>query len=231
MGSGYVRLGPGDILDDRPFTHPDHSQQDLSALRAMAHTLRERVSRLARLPWHHPQPLLCYLREGEGRQHRVIVVDPGELMGGHGFTVVGFFGQKRADADVAVLGGIDSELIAEVMSHPLLLSYSSLELRSGNWANLVLLRHREGIDNWSASQRHAYASQVLAPGYYAGIRLHNGELPEGLRAIDQLRLLRTKYYDYRDDSIPWRAVREVHAPPYKAVLDAAETIQAALPAS
>jgi len=209
VSSGYVQLGPGDVLADRPFTNPSHNQGDLAILREMATALHERVERLECLPWSHAQPLRCYLRDGAGRVQRIIVVDPGELLGGSGFIIVGFFGQKRQGADIAPLEMIDAELVAEVMSHPLLLSYSSRELHSGDWANLVVLRHPEGIDRWSANQRHAYASQVLAPAYFSDIRLHNGELPEGLRAVERMRLLRTKYYCYRDGSDPWRAVRAV----------------------
>jgi hypothetical protein len=121
-------------------------------------------------------------------------------------TFVGFFGQRRFEANPALLQDVDTELIQEFLNHPYVLSYCSLELADNNWANIVILRNADGIQHWRASRKHAYAARELAPQYYTGIRLHNGILPNGL-ASPYLVLLHTKYYDFQGPGL-WQAVRE-----------------------
>jgi hypothetical protein len=203
----YVRLGRHDVVSERPFSHPDHSMHDLHILQRMTQALLKQVQQL-NLPWQRRHPLVVYLREAEGHYHRQLIVDPGGLLHEQAITVVGFFGHKRNDVDGKVLSAVDAELSKELLHHPLLLSYSSLAIGGGNWGNLVLMRHPEGIDQWSTSPRHAYAAQVLAPTYYDGIRLHNGVLPQGILQPEGLQLLRTKYYQYHDGLEVWRALRE-----------------------
>jgi hypothetical protein len=81
-----------------------------------------------------------------------------------------------------------------------------LELADGNWANLVIMQHAEGIQRWRTSQKHAYVARKFAPLFYSGIRIHNGVLPRGLTS-PRLVLLNTKYYDFRGGRL-WRAVRD-----------------------
>lgn len=204
-----VRLGHEELVAERPFTHPEQSAGDLRQLRAMARTVRSWADRL--VPGVQAQPLILYLREPAGNRHRILLADLPGLWACEEATVVGFFGTKRSDIDAAMLNAVDAALNYELLHHPLLLSYSSVELADGNWANLVMMRHPEGIDSWAASSRHAYAARELAPRYYEGIRLHNATLPQGLAAIEELRLLRTKYYDFADNSF-WHAVREEKGP-------------------
>lgn len=207
MAPTIVRLQQAETIPERPFTDPGHSWGDLAVLRAMAEKLRYQLQQLDSLPWQQPQPLLTYLREPCGRKHRILIVDPGGLLANAEFPFVGFFGYRQPGAVRQMLDPVDDELSKELIQNPYFLSYSSLELEDGNWCNLVLLRSPEGMDHWNSNLRHSYAVRELAPKYYAGIRLHNGVAPHGLTAIDQLRLLRTKYYDY-NGGVLWRAVRD-----------------------
>ena len=140
------------------------------------------------------------------RSHRLVILSRQQLLNASALTVVGFFGHKRSAADPSLLQDVDTDLLQEFLHHAYVLSYSSLELPDGNWANLVLMLDAGGIEHWRASQKHAYAARELAPHFYQTIRLHNGTLPGGL-AASKLVLLSTKYYDYRDESW-WHAIRE-----------------------
>ncbi len=206
---GYLQLGPSDIVDGRPFTHPDASGPDLAAMSQMLDRLRSLVSRPDGLP-DEPRPLILQLREDDRRGHQVVIANPEALRTMDEFAVVGFFGRQRPGVDPAPMTAVDSELVADFPRHPYVVSYSSLELADGNWGNLVLLTEAEGRERWMENQKHAHASRELAPKFYADVRLHNAALRGGLSSGAGLSLLRTKYYDFRD--IPaWRAVRELSA--------------------
>ncbi|MCL4858375.1 MAG: hypothetical protein KJZ93_03165 [Caldilineaceae bacterium] len=145
--------------------------------------------------------------EIDGRIHRFIIANAGGLRSLLSFIVVGFFGQRRASADHAPIEQVDTELISELMVHPGLLAYCSLLLDDGSYGNLVLFADQAAMLHWSTSERHAYATRVLAPKYYESVRLHNGYVAGGLTGAQPPVLQRTKYLDYRG-MLPWRAVRE-----------------------
>jgi hypothetical protein len=203
----YIRLNWSDIIPDRPFTNPDHNAEDLAHLQYMVAKLRHLLSQPGIIP-AQPRPYVLYLEEAGRRRHRIALARPEELLLSLELAVVGFCGTKWPEADRAPLDAIDIELLDEFMQHPHLLSYSSLEVDDGNWRNLVLFSHPQGIGHWAISLKHAYAAQELSPSYYRNIRLHNGVLPGGLMSGNEMTLTRTKYYDYRDQSL-WWAVREL----------------------
>jgi hypothetical protein len=205
----YVRLSWSDIVPDRPFTNPDHNAEDLAHLQYMVGKLRHVLSQMEIIP-AQPRPYVLFLEEVGRRRHRIALARPEELLTGHDLAVVGFCGTKWPEADRTPLDVVDMELLNEFMLHPHLLSYCSLEVEGGNWRNLVLFSHTQGIGHWAVSLKHAYAAQELSPGYYRNIRLHNGTLPGGLMSGNDLTLTRTKYYDYQDQSV-WWAVRELQA--------------------
>ncbi|MBI1881472.1 MAG: hypothetical protein HYR94_25105 [Chloroflexi bacterium] len=205
----YIRLSWSDLVPDRPFTNPDHNVEDLAHLQHMAEKLRHLLSWPEAIP-AQPRPLVLHLEETGGRRHRIAIARPEELLSGDELAVVGFCGQKWPEADRAPLDAVDAELLDEFMLHPHLLSYSSLEVEDGNWRNLVLFGHPQGIGHWAISLKHTHAARELAPVYYKNIRLHNGVLPGGLILGNEIILTRTKYYDYQNQ-ILWWAVRELQA--------------------
>ncbi len=195
----------------RPFTDPGRSAEDLTVMIYMADRLYWILSRSGELTVML-RPLRLDFQEADGRKHRVVVARPDELLLERDLTVVGFFGQKRAEADPALFGTFDQELIDEFGQNPDILSYSSLQLPCGNWGNLVLFSRPEAKQQWGASPKHTYVAHELAPSYYTSIRLHNGQLPSGLVRSEDLTLQRTKYFDFRENGW-WQAVREVQPDP------------------
>src|SRR6266498_1672308 len=203
-----VRLGPLDAVANRPFTAAEHSRADLAILEHMRARLRQTlaaseigIDQLAQSGVH-----VQYGHDEGERMHRMIIRDRAALAADADLTVVGFFGEQRGKANPALLKDIDTELIQEFLQQRYVLSYSSLELADGNWGNLVILQHTDGIEHWRTSQRHAYAANELAPLYYARIRLHNGVLAGGL-AAPRLTLRSTKYYDFEDGDL-WGGIGE-----------------------
>lgn len=203
-----VRLGTGEIVGDRPFTHLDRNAEDLVALRAMAVTLRRHLA--GALP-ASPRPLVRDAPEPDGRQHRTIICSEALLRGQADLPFVGFFALRRPGLDFSPLTRADDELILEFPAHPGILSYSSLELSDGNWGNLIVVHPPEARDRWRESAKHAYAAQELAPRYYSVVRLQHGLVPGGLLSGRGLVLTRTKYYDFQG-AVPWRAERPLSEP-------------------
>lgn len=201
-----ITLTGADILHERPFTHPDHSRADSSAIHHMRATLRHLLNTPNTLP-ERPFPLMLYLPETGGRKQRVILMNFDDLRAADDVMLVGFFGHKKPLVDSLALEAMDIELITEFMHHPNVLSYSSLELPHGDWCNLVLLNAPEGIQSWNEGKKHAYAVRNLAPQHYEYIRLHNGIIPGGVLSEREPRLTRTKYYAFEGDAW-WYAVRE-----------------------
>jgi hypothetical protein len=206
--SNIIRLGPSDAVANRPFTAPEHSHADFGILERMRARLLFLLATWDAAAGRPDQSEIHvqYVHEEHERLHRVVILDRAALLSNPDLAVVGFFGHRRGDANPALLQDIDTELIQEFLYHRYVLSYSSLELPDGNWANLVILQHIDGIQHWRLSQKHAYAARELAPLYYTGIRLHNGRLPAGL-ASPTIAISSTKYYDFSGDGL-WQAIRE-----------------------
>jgi len=201
----YSRLRSADILPERPFTNPAHNAEDLVSLHHMLDALRRLLSQPGAVP-PQPRPYVLFM-EGQ-RRHRIALARPEVLLTCSEPAVVGFCGDSLPEADRTPLEQADAELLDEFMQHPHLLSYSSLEVGHGNWRNLILFSHPQGIDHWVVSNKHKYAAQALSPAYYRYIRLHNGVLPGGLMSDSKILLHRTKYYDFQDRTI-WWAVRDL----------------------
>jgi hypothetical protein len=200
-----IHLAPAEIAADRPFTDPAHSADDMRVLDVMrarlVHVLRENMS--------CPPGTTFHLTEDCGHQHRIVVLNREAILSAPILFAVGFFGQRRPQADTGLMDGVDTELIDEMHSYPNMFSYSSLERPDGNWANLVLLSSAPGSRHWRESARHGHAAYQIAPRYYLSIRLHNAALPDGLLGPGP-RLNRTTYYDFQHDAW-WQAVRAVGA--------------------
>lgn len=207
MLGNLVKLGPLETVEGRPFTNPIDSVKDFTSLHYMIEVLRQTLDQLEPIPVQ-PRPFILYLPEGAEGYHRIALAKPEELLPTADLTVVAFCGQRRPAADRKPIDEIDRQLVAELIEHPYLLSYSTFLLEDGNACNMVLFSDPRGIFHWVRSTRHAYATGELAPHYYRSVRLHNAILPGGLASSQELVLLRTKYYDYQDEAI-WWAIREL----------------------
>ena len=162
-----------------------------SMLRKLAITLltRERGD-MSQLPLHYS------FEERRKRAHRILIYRPAELQAASQLFFVGFVSNKRQDLEQHVideLARVDTLMLDQIGQIPGLLSYSSLELRRGNWYNLVVLQEANVKAHFGALALHRYASYELSPSYYEWIRLHNGSLPGGL-AQQKLLLSSTRYY-------------------------------------
>lgn len=199
----WQHLTPSEVVPGRPFTDPAYLREDLRPMLVMAAALRRLLN--DPLP-EGPRPTLLWIPQTDRRQHRVAVANEGPLRAARDLAFVGFFGKKRPGIDATPLTAADDEMIQDFPAHPGILSYSSLELADGNWANLILTDPPEAQDEWRDSEKHAYAVRELAPRHYTVVRLYTGVFPQGLRSGRDPVLLRAKYYDFQRAE-PWRAER------------------------
>jgi hypothetical protein len=213
-----MSLDAGATLDNRPFTALEENQGDVSNLTFMVQELRHLLKNPELLPpdgcamvlnLHIPDPRFAPdgVYTAGARQYRIAFLKTAALSSRADLIIVGFCGRKQAGADRTIVETVDQELVAEFPAHPHFLGYNSLELAHGDWCNLVLFNHWDGLAHWSTSVRHWQAVREIAPHYYQYIRLHNGIIPGGLTTTSPLILRRTKYYDFSTGEM-WHAVRE-----------------------
>ncbi|HEX7737660.1 MAG TPA: hypothetical protein VF458_22615 [Ktedonobacteraceae bacterium] len=182
---------------------------DLMVLQTMARKITVTLRALQQIG-EKALPLSYAFEEWRGRQHRMIIFAPQELLTSEEMRFVGFVSGRNETAEQHIVDAIfraDELMLAELARIPGLLSYSSLELRPCTWYNLVLFRdpgvksHVKGID------AHRHAAYLLSPAYYAWIRLNNGVLSGGL-ARPEWHLNNTKHYRFFGAQQP-PVVREV----------------------
>jgi hypothetical protein len=205
-----VTLGPDDVVRDRPFTSVEKYPGDLVVLNAMLDDLRMILTEEAagtrvvvphkRIAW-----------KLEGLTHRALICNPERLRGSQEVCAVGFFSERHTGLDVAPLEEANLEVVREFKKYPGVLSYSSVELPGGLWANLVLHDTPEVVERWRESKRHARAVAELSPVHYRNVRIHNAKLTQGVFGDAALQIERTKYFDY-DSPEEWRAIRELTVP-------------------
>lgn len=194
-------------LDERPFTDPACTTRDLQVVLFALEQLRLLFADINFASLLSAGEQIFWI-ETSGRPHRLIICDATALRQPQPILLVGFFGQRRAGADPTPIDQVDADLIAELTSHPGLLSYCSILLADGEYGNVVLFSDEAAKLHWATSERHAYAARMLSPKYYESVRLHNGHLPDGLFAVAPPVIAATKYVDYRG-MLPWRGVRVV----------------------
>jgi hypothetical protein len=137
-----------------------------------------------------------YRLNGAGQRARVLVYDPGALLGTCPLAFVGFVSQQHPTLEAETeqaLHDADSQLAGELTRLPRLLGYYSRELLPGQWCNLVILSDADAkllFRDLTAHRRGAYEH---APRSYAWIRLHTGVLRHGLRSRD-LDMQHTRFY-------------------------------------
>jgi hypothetical protein len=172
---------------------------DLIVLRYMARRLHLTIRQLDS-PAPASQPLLYKLQERHGRTHRMAIYRQQELVQRDMLTFVGFISRKRrplSESIVDEIQDVDKRLLVELVDASGVLSYSSLELRNGDWCNLVVLSSPEAKLHIRSAPTHRYAAYGLADSYYEWIRLHTGIMPEGLDHTEML-LQKTKYYFFEE---------------------------------
>ena len=144
-------------------------------------------------------PLVYNFQERHGRLHRIALYNCQALMQRPTLAFVGFISRKQQGIDATIVNEIhatDVKLVAEMANNPGILGYSSLELRTGVWCNLVLMENIEAKHQVLQTQTHAHAAYQLSPRYYEWIRLHSGVMPQGLFS-DEMRAMRTRYYTFQ----------------------------------
>jgi hypothetical protein len=143
-------------------------------------------------------PVLYQLQERHGRNHRMVIYRQQELFLKLPLAFVGFISKRKRSLLPSIVEQIrqtDQKLVAELITAPSILSYSSLELPFGEWCNLVVLDDVSAKKQIKGTETHAYAAYHLAHAYYEWIRLHTGTMSEGLDHME-MRLLKTKYYTF-----------------------------------
>ena len=145
------------------------------------------------------RPIVYNFQERHGRIHRVALYNCQELAHRPSLTFVGFISRKQSELDATILDEIhkvDGQLVAEMVNNAGVLGYSSLELRTGIWCNLVLMEDIEAKQQVLRTETHAHAAYQLSPRYYEWIRLHTGIMPHGLFS-DEMKALHTRYYTFQ----------------------------------
>lgn len=198
-------LAPSQAVQGRPFTSPRLYQADRRALSYMLHDLKCLIdAEKVRIDSHSP---ISWSVNGLAR--RVIVCDYEVLTSKQTeLCLVGFFGERHIEQSSAPLEEANAELVLEFRNYPGILSYSSMELFDGNWANLVIHDLPRAREYWRSSERHAEAANRLSPKFYQNVRIHNGVIPGGLSGGGGISIQTTKYWDYRKPRV-WQAIRDL----------------------
>lgn len=171
---------------------------DLLVLRHIAQQLRLTLHTIEQPLTDNP-PFLYTSTERHCCSHRIAIYDPLQLLQNKPLAFVGFVSGRKADKDSTIsqdLHAADNQMLAELAHVPGLLAYSSMEMRTGRWYNLVVLQNLDVKSHFRHSSMHQYAAYKLAPLAYDWIRIHSGVLPAGLTG-SAMDVLKTKHYVYR----------------------------------
>ena len=200
-----IELGPNEAVFHRPFTAVELIDADLVILRGMLRDLR-RVLEEADAGDRTVEPLQRMAWRVDGLTRRLLICDENRLRRHAELCVVGFFAERRHDIDVRPLETANTAIVGEFAKYPGILSYSSVELVDGHWANMVL--HDDPIDKdcWRRSQLHSSAVDLLSPAHYKNVRIHNARLTDHLMDRPSFLITKTKYFDYSTGD-RWRAER------------------------
>jgi len=203
-------LAADQSVSRRPFTSVGLYDRDRSVLSYMLEDIRAMLGEMdeGTIIVTSFQPIEWLVH---GLKRRTILNDPMRLHARGDVCVVGFFGERHPEKDGSPLEEANAEIVLEFRNYPGILSYSSMEMADGNWANLVLHDVPESREYWRASEAHAKAARELSPLFYRTVRIHNGTLAGGVLGGKQIVIERTKYWDFRSARV-WQAVRELQEP-------------------
>lgn len=184
---------------DSTFVAVKKGKLDLIVLRYMVRRLHLTLQQLdASILTISDQPFIYHLPERYGRTHRIAIYKYQELLFRSNFTFVGFISHKQKDLQphiIAEIAATDHQLVNELVANPDTLSYSSLELRNGDWCHLVVMNNANAKTQLKNTKTHAYTALQPADHHYEWIRLHNGIMPEGLDHTE-MHLQKTRHYSF-----------------------------------
>jgi hypothetical protein len=199
-----VVLGPGELLRERPFTDPAHTEREADLMRDALSELRARAG-----AWvgEDRRGVVLRDRDEDGHRHLIVVPDTRALLEADGLTAVGFFGHPREGVDHGVLFALEDELVAgmEAYADAGLLTYYDVELPKSLYGNLVLFSTPDVPPEWVANAVHRRAIEI-SPEHYHDVRLHKGAVAGRLLEGGELTIERTKYFDFAGAE-EWRALR------------------------
>jgi hypothetical protein len=198
-------LGPAEILEERPFTHPSHTEREAGLMQDALRELRSRAK-----AWVHGgarRAVLVREQDDRGHRHLIVVPDTRNLLESNGLTAIGFFGNPRPGVDHGLLFQLEDELVAGMGAYADagLLAYYDVELPKSHYGNLVLFSTPNVPPEWVADKVHRRAVEV-SPRHYHDVRLHKGSVQGRLLDDGELTIERTKYFDFQD-AAGWQAVR------------------------
>jgi hypothetical protein len=201
-----IALSREERVEGKAFTHPAYIDLESRILRYMMLRLCQVLESSSRRDMTAPQ--IKELLEADGRYHRVLLIQPARIPAQGHFSVVGFFGQRSFDASETDANERDKMLFEEMTRHQGLLSYSTLELTNGDYANCVLFTDEEAKNHWGRSAVHELAVREFSPRYYHSVRLYNGVLAAPIMESHKLKLTAVKYFDYCVKP-NWMAIRHL----------------------
>jgi hypothetical protein len=199
-----VVLAPDELVHERPFTDPAHTEREAGLMRDALSELRTRAA-----AWVGEDRRGVVLRDRDEHGHRHLIVVPATraLLEAQGLTAIGFFGHPREDIDHGILFELEDELVAgmEAYADAGLLTYYDVELPKSRYGNLVLFATPDVPPEWVADAVHSRAVEI-SPRHYYDVRLHKGRVAGRLLDGGELSIERTKYFDFAGEE-EWRALR------------------------
>jgi hypothetical protein len=123
-----IQLGPYEKIADKPFTDLNHSLGDLARLIKMTHQLVDSYDDPERCDYAKRRAPVIKT-DSHGNEFKIFYIRPKKLFNHKNICVVGFFGLRRPDADIAPLLRADKELTKMYYQIKGLLSLSTTELQ------------------------------------------------------------------------------------------------------
>lgn len=196
MTNAVVALTSTARVTGRPFTDPEATQRDLTALAAIRRAQRDRVA--------------CAGGSGSwldenGAAHWLVAPEQRRLLDPEPCLAIGFFGQARDDVDHAAIVSLEHAILERAEDIAGLLGYHNVRFQDGHWGNLVTFRDDADTVLLRSEPHHADAIK-RTPLHYRSLRLHRGALPDGPLGPREIELVSTLYLDFAVTP-PWRAVR------------------------
>jgi hypothetical protein len=202
-------LGPDEVLAERPFTAAENTAREVDVMRVMLDHERDLARAWAQAGAEAPPQVVIREHDEAGRRHLLVVPSTRALVEAEGLTAIGFFGRPREDVDHGILFGLEDDLIDRMSSYGVdgLLSYYDVELVApkGTYGNLILFSTPDVPEPWYRDEVHRQAVE-LAPGHYYEVRLHKGAVAGPMLDGGQIRVERTKYFDFNGADI-WFGLR------------------------